>query len=135
MKEEITKLLKLTFLIHFFVSIIFGLIFLLLSDYYLNITGWPSIDPIVGQPLSGTLGAAFIGFALSSLLAWRETEWIKVKLIVQMEIGWLAIGLNLNLWIAFTYFPPIIIWLHIIIFVVFLIAFSWFYYIHEMKKT
>ena len=135
MKEEITKLLKLTFLIHFFVSIIFGLIFLLLSDYYLSITGWPSIDPIVGQPLSGTLGATFIGFALSSLLAWRETEWIKVKLIVQMEIGWLVIGLNFNLWIAFTYFPPIIIWLHIFVFLVFLIAFSWFYYIHEMKKT
>jgi hypothetical protein len=135
MKEEITKLLKLTFLIHFFVAIIFGLIFLLLSDYYLSITGWPSIDPIVGHSLTGTLGAAFIGIALSSLLAWRETEWIKVKIIVQMEIAWLAIGLNFNLWIAFTYFPPIIIWLHIIIFLVFLIAFSWFYYIQEIKKT
>jgi len=135
MKEEITKLLKLTFLIHFFISIIFGLIFLLLSDYYLNITGWPIIDPRVGHSLSGTLGASFIGLALSSLLAWRETEWIKVKIIVQMEIAWLALGVIVNLWVAFSLFPPIIIWVHIIIFFMFLIAFSWFYYIQEIKKT
>jgi hypothetical protein len=134
MREQISKPLKLAFLLHFFVAIIFGLIFLLFIEVYVDVTGWPYLDPIAGR----TLGAAFIGFGMASLLCWRETEWSKVKIIVQMEITWLIIGTVAQFWAVFTMFPsiipPFIVWVNIVIMLVFCIAFSWFYYRQEMGK-
>ncbi|HUW89290.1 MAG TPA: hypothetical protein VMV43_02085, partial [Candidatus Nanopelagicaceae bacterium] len=69
MKEEISKLLKIGFLVHFLVSAIFGLIFLVVVESYVSLTGWPYLDPVTGR----VLGALFIGLAVASLLAWRET--------------------------------------------------------------
>ncbi|GAG95524.1 unnamed protein product, partial [marine sediment metagenome] len=88
MKEEISKLLKILFLVHFFVAVIFGLTFLVVVEYYVSITGWPYLDPVTGR----VLGSVFLGLAVASLLAWRETKWHHVKIIVQMEITWLALG-------------------------------------------
>lgn len=130
MKEEISKLLKIVFLVHFFVSVIFGLTFVVIVEYYVSITGWPYLDPVSGR----ILGAVFLGLAVSSLLAWRETKWEHVKIIVQMEIAWLAIGTVVHIWAAFTFPVPIIIWFQTAIFVLFLIAFTWFYYDQEMAK-
>lgn len=132
MREEISKLLNLTFLVHFFVAIIFGLVYLFLLDFYVDITGWPYKDPIAGR----TLGAVFIGLAMASLLCWRETEWKKVKIVVQLEMIWLIIGTIVQFWGAFfaNPRPPIIIWLNVVVMLFFCIAFSWFYYRQEMGK-
>jgi len=64
MKEKISKLLKITFLVHFFVAIVLGLIFLIFLEFYVIISSWLYLDPIAGR----TLGAAFIGFGMASLL-------------------------------------------------------------------
>ena len=88
MKENVSKLLKLTFLIHFFVSVIFGLLFTVLVELYVGVIGWPYLDPVTGR----VLGAVFLGLAAASLLSWRETKWESVKIVVQMEIVWLIIG-------------------------------------------
>ena len=132
MREDISKLLKLTFLVHFFVAILFGLVYLIFLEFYVEVTGWLVVgyDPIAGR----TLGATFIGFGVGSLLCWRETEWVRVKIVVQMEIAWLIIGTIVQFWAAFSLFTPIIIWLNIVVCLFFAIAFSWFYYIQEMGK-
>ena len=125
--DEISSPLRLTFLIHFFVGIIFGLIYLIFLEFYNTLVGWTYDDPIAGR----VLGAALIGFGVASLLAWRETEWVKVKIIVQMEIVWLTIAVVAQFWAAFTLFPPIVIWVNIGLMIVFLVAFIWFYWRQE----
>lgn len=127
MNEKIVKWLKLTFLIHFFVGILFGIIYMIFPDFFFIIIGWTYNDPVITR----VLGAAMIGFAMSSLLAWRETDWLKVKIIVQMEMVWLALGTIMLFISAFSYYTPIFIWVVIAIFLAFLIAFAYFYYLQE----
>lgn len=131
MKEEISKLLKLTFLIHFFVAIIFGLVFTFLVEFYVNLVDWPYLDPVTGR----VLGAVFIGLAAASLLSWRETKWESVKIVVQMEIVWCAIGIAVQMYAAFTTIGlPFMIWIQIGILIFFLVAFMWFYWDQEWAK-
>lgn len=132
MVEKISKLLKMTFLIHFFVSIFFGIVFLIMTQFYVDLIGWPYLDPVVG-PL---LGATFVGFAASSLLAWRETDWIKVKIVVQMEIVWCALG-SIVLITCF-FLPnidplPLFTWVNIAILLAFCVLFIWLYFQQERK--
>jgi hypothetical protein len=131
MKENVSKLLKLTFLIHFFVSVIFGLLFTVLVELYVGVIGWPYLDPVTGR----VLGAVFLGLAAASLLSWRETKWESVKIVVQMEIVWLIIGTAVQIFAVFT-FPglPFMIWVQIGILIFFLVAFMWFYYDQEWAK-
>ena len=131
MKEEISKLLKLTFLIHFFVAAIFGLVFTILLDLYVGVVGWPETDQITGR----VLGAVFLGLAAGSLLSWRETKWESVKIVVQMEIVWLAIGLAVHIWAILTQDFILIIWFQVVILAIFLGAFIWFYYDQEWAKV
>jgi len=130
MKEEISKLLKILFLVHFFVAVIFGLIFTFVVEYYVSITGWPYLDPVTGR----VLGAIFLGLAVASLLAWRETKSDHDIIIVQMEISWLAVGTGVHIFAIFIFPVPIIIWLQTVIFIFFFVAFIWFYYDQEMAK-
>jgi len=131
MKEEISKLLKITFLIHFFVAVIFGLVFTVVVEIYVELIGWPYEDFVTGR----VLGAVFLGFAVASLLSWRETKWESVKIIVQMEITWLAIGTAVHFWAIFTDpLLPFMIFLQTAILLIFLIAFIYFYYDQEMAK-
>jgi hypothetical protein len=130
MKEEISKLLKLTFLIHFFVAVIFGLVFTVLVELYVNFVGWPYLDPITGR----VLGAVFLGLAAASLLSWRETQWESVKIVVQMEMVWLALGLGVHIWAVLTHTFIFMLWFQIVILAFFLGAFIWFYWDQEWAK-
>ena len=132
MAELISKQLKIMFLVHFFIAVFFGLVFLIFIEGFVSFIGWPSqyLDPVIGR----LLGAALIGFASSSLLAWRETQWLKVKLVVQMEIVWCAIGSIVLLVSLFmpTILPlPFFTWVITIVFLFFLIVFTWYYFQHE----
>jgi hypothetical protein len=130
MKEEISKLLKLMFLIHFFVAVIFGLVFTVIVEIYVELVGWPYLDPVTGR----VLGAMFLGFAVASLLSWRETKWESVKIVVQMEIAWLVIGTAVHFWSIFTESFIFMLWVQTAILLIFLIAFIYFYYDQEMAK-
>ena len=127
MVDKISKQLNIMFLVHFFISILFGIVFLIFIEAFKDFIQWPYLDPVAGR----LLGAGLIGFASSSLLAWRETEWLKVKLVVQMEIVWCAIGSIVSLISAFLFPVPIFIWVMIIIYLFFLIVFAWYYFQHE----
>lgn len=130
MKENISKLLKLTFLIHFFVAVIFGLVFTVLVELYVSVVDWPYHDYITGR----VLGAVFLGFAAASLLSWRETKWESVKIVVQMEIVWLAIGIAVHLWAILTDVFIFMLYVQSVILIIFLVAFIYFYYDQEWAK-
>jgi len=131
MKDNISKLLKLTFLIHFFVAVIFGLVFTVLVELYVDFVGWPYQDFITGR----VLGAVFLGFAAASLLSWRETKWESVKIVVQMEIVWLAIGIAVHIWAMLTDVFIFMLYVQAVILIFFLAAFIYFYYDQEWAKS
>ncbi|MHA2287147.1 MAG: hypothetical protein ACXABG_00045 [Promethearchaeota archaeon] len=131
MKEEISKLLKLTFLIHFFVAVIFGLVFIVLTELYVGFVGWPYLDPITGR----VLGAVFLGLAAASLLSWRETKWESVKIVVQMEMVWLALAIAVHVWAFLTHAFIFMVWVQLGILIFFLGAFIYFYYDQEWAKS
>ena len=81
------------------------------------------------------LGATFIGFALSLILGYRDPGWSNVKIIVQMELVWLVLGIFRSPWTAnrpvnypiFGLIAPLIL-------LGFLIGFGYSYYLLEFKK-
>jgi hypothetical protein len=137
MTTKISKGLKWTFFVHFLVTLFFGVCFTMLVDFYLEIIGWPVIyfDPITLQ----LFGFTFYAFSLSSFIAWKETEWEKVKTIVIMEIAWFMGGVYVMFWSLYWHlqspFPlPPMGWVYLIIFSAFLIAFIVFYIQHEKER-
>lgn len=137
MATEISKGLKWTFFIHFIITLFFGVVFTILVDFYLQIIGWPYLDPVTLQ----LLGFTFHAFALSSFIAWRATEWEKVKTIVIMEIAWFMGGTYVMFWslylgLQYPFIPvlPSMGWVYLIIFIAFLTAFIVFYIQHEREN-
>ena len=130
MKEEISRLLKIIFIIHFFVAVIFGLVLTFIVEGYVLLVGWHYLDPISGR----VLGAVFLGFATSSLLCWRETKWESAKIVVQMEIVWLAIGIAVHILSIFLFLVSFMIFVQTGILIFFLVAFAYAYYDQEWGK-
>ncbi|MFX1448815.1 MAG: hypothetical protein ACFFCG_11885 [Promethearchaeota archaeon] len=135
MATKISKGLKWTFFVHSILTLFFGLVFTMLVNFYLEIIGWPYFDPIMLQ----LFGFTSYAFSLSSFIAWKETEWEKVKTIVIMEIAWFMGGVHVMFWWLYAYlktpFPfPLMGWVYLIIFSAFLITFIVFYIQHEKKN-
>ncbi|OLS16209.1 MAG: hypothetical protein RBG13Loki_0120 [Promethearchaeota archaeon CR_4] len=123
MAGNIPRGLEWAFLIHFFVGAFLGVALLIFQEAILGGVGWPSHDDVTPR----LLGAALIAISTSSLLAWREKELEKVKIVVEMELVWLAVGLVVSIygvifiainWLAFVVLA---------MFGVFFAAFAYFY--------
>ena len=123
MEKEISRGLRITFLIHFILAVIFGLIFLLIPGLWGKLTGWSVQEPVIYR----LMGAAMLGFGTSSWFSYRETAWEKVKIVVQMEIVWPILGTLVFLWGMIFAGLPVIGWLYTVIFAGFSIAFTVFY--------
>ncbi len=123
-EKEISKGLRYTFLIGFCVATIFGLTFLLFIEGYVALIGWPYLDPAV----AGVLGASLLGWALLALLMFYETDWEKVKKVLLVEVFWHLLGAIVCLIAQFLYTLPATNWIHTIVFLIFFIAYGYFYF-------
>jgi hypothetical protein len=123
MEKQVSTGLKTTFLIHFIVALIFGLIYLLIPEMWGNLISWPVTDP----PIYRLLGAAILGFGTSSWLAYKETAWEKVRIVVQMEIAWTILGALVVLWGLIFAGLPAFGWVNAVILAGFAAAFSILY--------
>jgi hypothetical protein len=124
MEKKISSALRTTFLIHFLVGIIFGLIFLLFSEVWGELVGWPVTEPSIYR----LLGAAILGYGISSWLVYRDTVWERVKIVIQMEIVWTGLGALVMLWGLVFEGVPAIGWLYAVLLAAFTVAFSVFYF-------
>jgi hypothetical protein len=86
LEKQIPYGLKITFLIHFVVAVVFGLAFFFLTSYFGGTMGAPF------REFTRLVGAALIAFAAGSWFAYRETVWERVKIVVQMEIVFTILG-------------------------------------------
>ncbi len=88
MEKKISSGLKATFLVHYIVGGILGVIYMVIPEIWGTWIGWPVKEPSVYR----LVGAAILAFAASSWYAYKETAWEKVKIIIQMEIIWTILG-------------------------------------------
>jgi hypothetical protein len=121
--KQISQGLKMTFLVHFVIGLIFGLIDLLIPEQWGNLTNWPVQDPVIYR----LVGSAILAFAASSIMAYRETDWEKVILIVRTEIVWTALATLVFLVSLVFWDAPAIAWLYALLMAGFCAAFSVFY--------
>jgi hypothetical protein len=84
---------------------------------------WPVTEP----PIYRLLGAAILGFGTSSWLAYKETAWEKVRIVVQMEIAWTILGTLVVLWGLIFAGLPAFGWVNAVIMAGFAAAFSILY--------
>jgi len=124
MNTQFSQGLKTTFLIHFIVALIFGLGFLLIPNVLGNLYGLNVQEPAIYR----LLGGAMLGFAVSSWLSYKATDWESVRIVVVMEIVWPTLGTLVMLYALLFAGFPVLGWLNAVILAAFAIAFGWFYF-------
>jgi hypothetical protein len=131
MNKPISTGLRTTFLVHFIVGLIFGLLLLLIPGTFLGMFGWN-----VAQPATYRLvGAAILGFTASSWFGYKAANWDQVRIVVLAELVWAPLATVVNLWgIIRAEFPPIA-WINVLIFGAFTVAFWIFYNQHEAEAA
>jgi hypothetical protein len=123
MEKQISTGLKVTFLVHFILGVIIGLLYLLVPEWWSNLSGWPTKD-VTAERL---IGAAFLGFTASSWWAYREAIVEKVKIVVKMEIVWTILASLVILWGLLFEGAPSAGWMNFIVMAAFAVAFIVFY--------
>jgi hypothetical protein len=123
MNKPISSGLRTTFLVHFILGLIFGLLLLLIPEAFLGMLGWKISQPAVYR----LVGAAILGFTVSSWFGYRAATWDQVRIVVLAELVWAPLATLVNLWgMISAEFPPSA-WVNIVIFGGFAIAF-WIFY-------
>ena len=123
MDEQIPYGLKITFLVHFVVAVVFGAGFLLIPEMLTEMLGARTIEPSTFR----LVGAALLAFGVSSWLAYRQPVWEKVKIVVQLEIVWTILGVLAMLWGLMFEGLPAADWMNVLILGAFALAFTYFY--------
>jgi hypothetical protein len=133
MVNEISKGLKWTFFFNFIVTLVFGVLLFFLIEVYL---GWLGIFYQAPFVFGGLFGGALLAFSIASFIAWKETEWEKVKIVVIINIVWNMLGAFIFFWNTIYGWPvhPMNL-IHLILFFGFLALFIFFYTKHGNAKT
>jgi hypothetical protein len=140
MVKEILKGLKWTFFMNFIVFVVFGALILFLVEEFMAWFNLPYL--VIGY--GALFGGALLGYASASFIAWQQTEWEKVKIVVLMQIVWHMLGVFVFSWWTYFWWPNIYISLYakianliyLYVFSGFLAAFIIFYIKHEkMEQT
>lgn len=127
MDQRIPSGLKTTFLAHFLVSGIVGLQHLVAPRVWTDLAGMEITITVTWR----VIGAALIGFAVSSGLAYREEAWDRVRIVVVMEIVWSIVAALAITWgIAAEGAPPLE-WVNVAILGCFAGVFA--YYLTRMR--
>ena len=108
--------------IHFFIGLIFGLIFLFIPDFIYDLLDWPDRDPVAIR----ILGVALIGLSSGSLIAAFENEWKEIRVTMEMEVVFLLIVIitliSCHIFLEF----PITAWFIDVIMIILLVGFLFF---------
>ena len=128
MDKPISPGLKIAFLIHGIVGLVFGLAYLLIPQTAADLT---NISLQGGEPWLRLVGAAILGFTASSWLGYMAHGWHDVKIVVQAEMLWTFLAAVLILWFTLNGTWPALGWVNFIIMALFFVAFTYFYWREE----
>jgi len=129
MVNEISKGLKILFILEFIVANIYGVTYLFFTEWYIEFVAWPFDDPIVGR----MLGVSLMTFGITSLIAYLRNNYDTAKLAVELQIYWHILALFVVIGGGIILDLMVDIWIFIIILSPFLVAFLYFY-IKEMRR-
>jgi hypothetical protein len=115
--------LKITFLIHAIVALIFGIVMYLIPGRFVGLIGWQPFD----SNMTRGFAAALLALAVSSWFGYRAARWEEVRIVVQMEIAFTVLGAVAGLYGFFVKGAPVLIWVAIVIWVAFAAAWIYFY--------
>jgi hypothetical protein len=121
--NKISGGLKLLFLVHFVVGLVFGLLYLLIPETFLGLLGVTIVDSMPYR----TIGAAVLAFSASSWYCYKAADWEKVKIVVQAEIVWTVLAALVGLYGLLIAGQPAANWISVIIMAGFAAAFIYFY--------
>ena len=108
-------------------SIVFGFVFFLAPEFYVDAVAWPFLDPAAAR----VMGSAFIAFGITSLFGFRAASWEEVKLVVIGEIVFTLFGLLSMVWVMAVHatIPALIGWLYALLFALFFVLFLYSYFV------
>jgi hypothetical protein len=116
--------LKTLFLIHAVAGLVFGLGYMVFPATVADLFNMPLTD----EPYLRMLGAAILGFAAMSIVAYLAQSWREVKIAVQGELVWTLLAALLSLWFVLNGTWPGIGWLNFVMMAFFFLAFGYFYW-------
>lgn len=122
MVQQITAGVKFTFLLHAVIAGLVGLQHLIAPRVWTDLAGIEITETVTWR----VIGAALIGFAVSSWLAYKEDAWNRVRILVIMEIVWSTLGALVIIWGILVEGLPPLEWLNVVILAGFAIAFAVF---------
>ncbi len=131
MVDEISKGLRILFILEFIVANIYGITYLFFTEWYIEFVAWPFNDPIVGR----MLGVSLMTYGLTSLIAYLRKNWDSAKLAVELQIFWhiLALFVVIGGGIVLDLVGDTFIF--IVILSPFLVAFLYFYFKELRRKS
>jgi hypothetical protein len=120
--------LKTTFLVHAIVTLAFGVVLYLIPDTWAAFINWIPFDPVVTR----IYAAALLAIGVSSWLGYRAARWDEVRIVVQTEMVLTVLSALIGLYLALFASAPLFIWVPIGIFVVF--AMAWIYFYRQVQS-
>lgn len=118
-----SKGLKITFLIHAIVALVFGIVLYLQPGLWATLVKWTPHD----DHMTRIYGAALLALAVSSWFGYRATRWEEVRILVLMEIALTALSTVGGLWGLLFRSAPAFAWVAVVIWVAFAMAWIYFY--------
>jgi hypothetical protein len=118
--REIPRSLRVWFVIHFAIDIIFAIPMLLVPELLLPLLGWSFVDPITSR----LVGAALLGIGVESLLG-RNANSDVFKAMLNLKILW-ASGAVFGIGLGLVAGGPPFAWILLVVFAAFLGL--WVYY-------
>ena len=125
-KGGISKGLKALFIIHGIGALISGLIYLLTPFKWAEMSNYGPIDQVFVR----YFGAVTLALSFKDWVCLRAKGWSEVWIIVLMEVVWTLLATLLSLYLvlfAVITAPLSIIWMNVVIFAAFFIAWTCFY--------
>ena len=127
MVTEIKPNYKYIFLAHFFIAMIFGVLLLFFPLWFAGIMNWPS-EELYFTRLTGAL---MFGLGVGSILAFRESDWDRVEIVVISEIVWLFLGVGVSIYGLIAVTQVFMAWANTILMIGMFAAFGWMYLKHK----
>jgi hypothetical protein len=125
---EISKFLKMSFMIDGLVAIVYGLVMLLIPDIHAAAFAFP-----YEEFADRYIGSLFLAFGVGNLLAYRASSWENVEFVVIMNIAFLLIGTIVILYSIAVAVLPVLAFMQVGLSLFLLILFLYGYYEAKMK--
>lgn len=127
MNKPISATLRGLFVTHAIVSLVIGLGYLFIPD---TLSDWFSY-PFAAGPIMQVLGAAILGYGLTSVLGAMAYSWEHVRIVIQGEMLWTLVAAAINLWFLVDGTLPTAFWAYFGLLAFFFLGFGYCYWQEE----